>query len=302
MGMYDTFNGELEKVFPWYTFSDTFNQIDGHGGNLKYYGNGDNIPYRSLSRNYTKNFIILDIDVFEFLGCQSEHECIMHIIEDGILRKTVYPSEFSENINGYISSANYIISGYGEFIGNIHSVDDVYKYKNDLKIQALEKQESNRCRQIALSQILHELRELKDIKENTKEYKEKIAAINEMQKNLDEQSKAAESKIKKINEKFFRLWGIDNEEYHMYENFGMWIEAGIFILNAIERYQKSNEEYVKKYRKNLECYQASLKKQFENQLDDEEFLKGYIKWAEITADELIMISKLFEKIGYMIPY
>ena len=64
MGMYDTLNGEQVKCFPWYSFDvislSPEGSIGGHGGNLKYYGNGSEIPYRSLAYNYGKNFIIFD--------------------------------------------------------------------------------------------------------------------------------------------------------------------------------------------------------------------------------------------------
>ena len=51
MGMYDTLNDEQVKCFPWYSFDvislSPEGSIGGHGGKLKYYGNGSEIPYRS---------------------------------------------------------------------------------------------------------------------------------------------------------------------------------------------------------------------------------------------------------------
>ena len=62
MGMYDTLNDEQVKCFPWYSFDvislSPEGSIGGHGGKLKYYGNGSEIPYLSLAYNYGKNFII----------------------------------------------------------------------------------------------------------------------------------------------------------------------------------------------------------------------------------------------------
>ena len=53
MGMYDTLNGEQVKCFPWFSFYvsaiDTKGVVTSHGGDLKYYGNGSEIPYRSLA-------------------------------------------------------------------------------------------------------------------------------------------------------------------------------------------------------------------------------------------------------------
>ena len=57
MGMYDTLNGEQVKCFPWFSFyvsaMDTKGVVTSHGGDLKYYGNGSEIPYRSLAYNYS---------------------------------------------------------------------------------------------------------------------------------------------------------------------------------------------------------------------------------------------------------
>ena len=72
MGMYDTLNGEQVKCFPWFSFyvspnDDTKCCITNHDGNLGEYGNGNEIPYRSLAYNYGKDFFIFDdIRIFDF--------------------------------------------------------------------------------------------------------------------------------------------------------------------------------------------------------------------------------------------
>ena len=67
MGMYDTLNGERVKCFPWFSFyvspnDDTKCCITNHDGNLGEYGNGNEIPYRSLAYNYGKDFLIFDFN------------------------------------------------------------------------------------------------------------------------------------------------------------------------------------------------------------------------------------------------
>ena len=42
MGMYDTINGEQVKCFPWVSIYK--DEITYHGGELKYYGIGDDVP------------------------------------------------------------------------------------------------------------------------------------------------------------------------------------------------------------------------------------------------------------------
>ena len=92
MGMYDTLNGEQVKCFPWYSFDvmslTPAGSVGGHGGSLKYYGNGSEIPYRSLAYNYGKNFIIFDFTP-EF--CTGEiGEWAAHVIENGRLKASFY--------------------------------------------------------------------------------------------------------------------------------------------------------------------------------------------------------------------
>ena len=43
MGMYDTINGEQVKCFPWVSIYK--DEITYHGGELKYYGIGDDVPF-----------------------------------------------------------------------------------------------------------------------------------------------------------------------------------------------------------------------------------------------------------------
>ena len=102
MGMYDTLNSEQVKCFPWFSFyvsaMDTKGVITSHGGDLKYYGNGSKIPYRSLAYNYGKNFIIFD---FTPELCTDEiGEWVVHVIENGRLKASFYrkdaDAEFEE--------------------------------------------------------------------------------------------------------------------------------------------------------------------------------------------------------------
>ena len=64
MGMYDTINGEQVKCFPWVSFDNFMNSISYHGGDLKSYNTGDEVPYKRPHYNYGKNFIILDLNRF----------------------------------------------------------------------------------------------------------------------------------------------------------------------------------------------------------------------------------------------
>lgn len=123
MGMYDTINGEQVKCFPWVSLYN--DEITYHGGDLKYYGNRDEVPYRKPHYNYGKNFIILDFNRFP----ESEYDnydYVLHIIVDGKVKKT-----FKDKI-GRIDWANneMVVGYYGELL-NINSNQEVLDFIED---------------------------------------------------------------------------------------------------------------------------------------------------------------------------
>ena len=86
MGMYDTINGEQVKCFTWVSLYH--DQINYHGGDLKYYGKGSEVPFRKPHYNYGKNFIILDYNRYPD-SQYTDYKFYLHIIEDGKVKKTI---------------------------------------------------------------------------------------------------------------------------------------------------------------------------------------------------------------------
>ncbi len=289
MGMYDTFNGFQEKVFPWYTYDNFFRDVYSHNGDLKYYNSGSSVPYRSLSRNYTKNFVILDIEDIE------ELQIILHITEDGILVDTIELKDNNTlNANEYLEKTNLIISGYGDLLNNIHSVDDIKSYIIDLK------ETSSKIREIKSNynfiidtniQILTQIRDEK--KENKEESKRLKKVYIENKEKEKEELKKITPKLNKLNNAFKEKWCYSNVEYFEYDNFGAWIESGLFYMKMFERYQ-NNKEKIQKYEKEMNCYKRDFLKIFNEKLKSEDFIKGYFEWCEATEEEKSKIKRLFD--------
>ena len=123
MGMYDTINGEQVKCFPWVSLYQ--GEISYHGGDLKYYDNGDEVPYKQPHYNYGKNFVILDLNRYpESDYCPYDY--ILHVIEDGKVKET-YTDEIGD-INW--SNNKSVVDYYGELL-NIHSSEDILNYIKD---------------------------------------------------------------------------------------------------------------------------------------------------------------------------
>ena len=130
MGMYDTLNGEQVKCFPWYSFDvmslSTEGSIVGHGGNLKYYSNGSKIPYRSLAYNYGKNFIIFDFN--PELTNNDDNNWVAHVIEDGLLKASVYKENAGKEFEEILKRSHKNISYYGGSNFKFKSIADVNQY------------------------------------------------------------------------------------------------------------------------------------------------------------------------------
>lgn len=130
MGMYDTLNGEQVKCFPWFSFyvsaMDTKGVVTSHGGDLKYYGNGSEIPYRSLAYNYGKNFII-----FDFMPelCSDEiGEWAAHVIENGRLKASFYRKDANDEFEKMLKKSTKNIGYYGDGSFKFKTLEDVNQY------------------------------------------------------------------------------------------------------------------------------------------------------------------------------
>lgn len=120
MGMYDTINGEQVKCFSWMSYGK-----DGlweHGGDLKYYGIGDEVPYKKPHYNYGKNFIILDLNRFPDSE-YSEYDYIIHVIKDGKVA-AMYENEIGE----IDWDNNESVVSYNGDLLNIKSSDCIKNY------------------------------------------------------------------------------------------------------------------------------------------------------------------------------
>ena len=98
MGMFDEINGEQIKTFytafctlaiddPIFEKSNSELSPWFSGGSLKYFKNGDTVPYQTFWYNMGKDFNILDFNDWQ------GDEPIAHIIRDGKVVKTINISD-----------------------------------------------------------------------------------------------------------------------------------------------------------------------------------------------------------------
>ena len=121
MGMYDEINGEQVKCFPWVSFYK--DEINYHGGELKCYATGSEVPYKKPHYNYGKNFIILDLNMYRGEPFGEDYNYILHIIVDGKVKNTL--TDECANIDW---SINNVVVGYrGELI-NVKTEEEFLQY------------------------------------------------------------------------------------------------------------------------------------------------------------------------------
>ena len=313
MGMYDTLNGEQVKCFPWYSFDvmslSPEGSIGGHGGNLKYYSNGSKIPYRSLAYNYGKNFIIFDFN--PELTNNDDNNWVAHVIEDGLLKASVYKENAGKEFEEILKRSRKNISYYGGGTFKFKSIANINQYavESDELIKKIDKLHE------PVNEIMREwMKTLKEyrsrnLKKDTPEYTEIRSRLDQFSKRHDTETNRIEPVIKKLRQDFAEKWTeSESEDYLKISDFGEAIEAGILTLKCKKQQEKEPEEKLvlaKKHgiffdrQKEWQYYCEYFKRTYGKMLEKEgeEFWKKYFEWCEITDEEKEKVDELRKELG-----
>ncbi len=183
MGMYGTLNGEQVKCFPWFSFyvsaMDTKGVVTSHGGDLKYYGNGSEIPYRSLAYNYGKNFIIFDFR--PELDSDEAGEWAAHVIENGRLKASFYRKDANDEFEKMLKKSTKNIGYYGDDNFKFKTLEDVNQYAkeaNALRCQITDMYKPANAIMREWSKTLHGLRIWKKEAKNMPHFRKKCMALS----------------------------------------------------------------------------------------------------------------------------
>lgn len=309
MGMYDTLNGEQVKCFPWYSFDvmplAQVGFINGHGGSLAYYCNGSKIPYRSLAYNYGKNFIIFDFNVD--LDPNDGSSWVAHVIEDGILKASVYKEDAGDEFEEMLKRSRKNISYYGGGNFNFKSIADINQYavESDELMKKINK--LNEPADKIMREWMKTLKEYRsrNLKKDTPEYTEIRSRLDQFSKRHDTETDRIEPVIKKLRHDFAEKWiESESEDYLKMSDFGESIEAGILALKGKKEHEKEPKEelaYGLFFDRQKECqyYCEYFKRTYGKMLEKEgeEFWKKYFEWCEITDEEKEKVDELMKELG-----
>lgn len=314
MGMYDTLNGEQVKCFPWYSFDvmslSSEGSIGAHGGNLKYYGNGCKIPYRSLAYNYGKNFIIFDFNP-DGLTMDDNNNWVAHVIEDGLLKASVYKEDAGDEFEEMLKRSSKNISYYGDGNFKFNSIADINQYaaeSDELMKKTKKLHETADKIMREWSDALKEVR-LKNIKKGTPEYAELSSKMDQFSIKHTAETNRIRPEIEKLRQDFAEKWTEkESEDYLKMSDFGESIEAGILTIKCKKRQEKESEEKIASAKEHgffvdrqeeCQCYCKYFKKTYGKMLEKEgeEFWKKYFEWCEITDEERKKVDELRKVLG-----
>lgn len=216
MGMYDTINGEQVKCFPWVSLYE--NEITYHGGDLKYYGTGDEVPYKKAHYNYGKNFIILDLDRFPESE-YSYYDYVLHVIVDGKVKDS-----FKDKIGDIDWSINNTVIGYDGTLLNIHSSDDVVNFITEQRKYWEEYRNIKKHSDELFKEMMKYSSGIGSLDKESEEYKNRKKKIDEIIKLIDKEHKNINSDIDALSEKYSYLY-VDTSNINDLISLGEFISA-----------------------------------------------------------------------------
>lgn len=250
MSMYDTMGTEQVKAFPWYSYdqnaSISNNLILSHGGGLRAWKAGDEVPYRSASYNYEKDFAIVDLHPSM---ASDNPDWLVHIIKDGKYVKTFTPEDYNAEDEDMLSNSNKVIGIYGGTPIKISSIDDIINYKKEAAKTASQADEIANKRSSLLRQLRASVNKLHDISDrSSKEYLDILDIIEEnsrLSKEYDKEYERAKPRIDALYSEFNKKWLCDiSDSEKRYSVFGKWIEAGLILLDEVKRHEKDSEKEI----------------------------------------------------------
>lgn len=265
MGMYDTINGEQVKCFPWASLYE--DSVDYHGGDLKYYGTGDEVPYKQPHYNYGRNFVILDLNRFP----ESDYCCydyVLHVIVDGKVKDT-----YKDNI-GKINWRNNktVVSYTGELL-NIKNSKDLSEYIKD--------QREYWSKTDALKNRLHELFAasmkwccgIALLDNDSEEKKTRINKVKEIHALIDAERERIQPEYEILSKQYSK-WFILESELKDVINLGDYISAYVWAKDSNrENEQKKCFDKIKE----LLNQDSGLYDKYVKWQGDNEYIKQFVE-------------------------
>lgn len=259
MGMYDTINGEQIKCFPWVSLYN--NEITYHGGDLKYYGIGDEVPYKKPHYNYGKNFIILDLNRYpESDYCPYDY--IIHVIMDGKVKNT-----FEDEIGNIDWSINEnVVDYYGELL-NIKSNEDITNYIAAQRKYWKDREDIRSHWNKLFKESMEYFTGIGLLEKDSEEKKLRLAKIKKIHKLMEEEEKRIMPETDRLNKEYSK-WLVDTSDIDDLIHLGEYISS----YNIRSKEKEQCREMIQK----LLNFDSSLYDRYIEWQDSDENIKEFL--------------------------
>lgn len=258
MGMYDTINGEQVKCFPWVSLYH--DEINYHGGDLKYYGIGDEVPYRRPHYNYGKNFIILDLNRYlESDYC--DYDYVLHVIVDGKVQNT-----FTDEVGEIDWSINNFVVGYQGELLNINSAEELLNYMREQREYWHKYEEINSHWDELFKEMMHYAHGLGLLDKDSEESKFRHSKIDEIHKLMDEEKEKIKPDMKALADRYSK-WYVNTSDIDDLIRLGDYISAYYTELRAERDSARTCSDMIGKLLN-----------------EDDTLYDRYVKWQGIDED------------------
>lgn len=256
--MYDTINGEQVKCFPWVSLYK--DEITYHGGDLKYYGTGDEVPYKKPHYNYGKNFIILDVNRYpESDYCPYDY--IIHVITDEKVKNT-----FENEIGNIDWSINETVVGYTGELLNIHSNEDITNYIAAQRKYWEERENIRSHWNELFKESMDYFAGIGLLDKDSEEKKMRLTKIEEIHKLMDEEEKRIMPETDRLNKEHSK-WFIDTSGIDDLIHLGDYISA----YNLRDNDKEQCKEMIQK----LLSSDSNLYDRYVEWQDSDEYIKKF---------------------------
>lgn len=269
MGMYDTINGEQVKCFPWAHYYE--HEIVYSGGDLQYYENGTDVPYKKPYYNYSKNFLILDINEFPDSD-YTDYNFVIHLILDGKVFDT-YKDSVPKDIP-FDKIAN-VISYRGTLL-NLHSAEDILNYIEALRKYRIDYDILHEHWNELFKQVHKVMFGIGTLDKESKERKERLEKYKVLHKQMEAEKERIADDVDALL-KTMEKWYVDTTEIDPLIDLGDFIYCYLFMCSEEHKANYTDEARLEVYN------QIKLK------LDNDEYLlEKYCVWQELPMTEDIL--------------
>lgn len=277
MGMYDMINDEQVKCFPVVYL---YNGIPAYSmGSLNSYHVGDVVPYRTLYYNYTKDFNVIELNVWR--NAFAPYDFILHVIRDGKVICTKTDSADDADFSG----ANMVINYFGNPI-NIRSAEEIYECLNGYRKAEAEIETLDETWTRLYAELLQIGRQyVKTEDKNSPEAQRISEKIDQIHQKMREEEKRTKEKRKEITNFLSQRWEGVTESSCI--RLGEYVDI---IRNNLElQKEEQTPENSERIENRIEISRTAVRNMIDS---DKTLLERFFVWHDAKEEEKETIKML----------